>query len=611
MAIRSMMHQRPRVRSSTQAWRRRTGLTLMAVASVSLLLVNLVAPADNTAFLPGPSAAGGLRPSVPVRMVDAAPVAAAHFAEVLPSGTPSTETGLAAEQKSFSRTRSLLGSSMSSLGVAPLAAAAAYAACSRSSSNKLARNSGSGSTTQDSGSAIGGLSIIAGWVVLMYAIQHSIIGIPGISEANVLYFPIVATFIAGYGVIVLEEQLEINKAATALVLGVLVWVFIGTGLNLSGSEFETYIKETLVDVSEVVFFLLGALTIVEIMDAHKGFDIITRQITQTKARDLLVVVGVLTFVLSSVLNNLTVVIVMISLLQKVVKDEELRLKIGGVVVVLSNAGGAWTPIGDITTTMMYIGGQVTTVPLLVNLVVPSVLCLVGTLGFEFIQMDGEKEFTRPAAKSGDNETPNGQSLVFFGGLFGMVSVPVFTALTQCPAWSGMMLVLGLLGVITSLLHEADEEEYSMKGALERVEVPDCLFFLGVLFAVGGLEKVGLLKEFATQLNALVSSDVIIATLLGIASAIVDNVPLVAASQGMYDLSTTPPNAPLWNLICYCAATGGSLLVIGSAAGVAFLGLEKGASFGWYVKEITPGALVGYFLGIAGCVAQQELGLTIK
>lgn len=174
-----------------------------------------------------------------------------------------------------------------------------------------------------------------------------------------------------------------------------------------------------------------------------------------------------------------------------------------------------------------------------------------------------------------------------------------------------MLVLGLLGVITSLLHEADEEEYSMKGALERVEVPDCLFFLGVLFAVGGLEKVGLLKEFATQLNALVSSDVIIATLLGIASAIVDNVPLVAASQGMYDLSTTPPNAPLWNLICYCAATGGSLLVIGSAAGVAFLGLEKGASFGWYVKEITPGALVGYFLGIAGCVAQQELGLTIK
>merc|ERR1712194_568124 len=175
----------------------------------------------------------------------------------------------------------------------------------------------------------------------------------------------------------------------------------------------------------------------------------------------------------------------------------------------------------------------------------------------------------------------------------------------------MMLVLGLLGVVTSGLHEAEEEEYTMKGALERVEVPDCLFFLGVLFAVGGLERIGLLKTFAGQLNSVVSSDVLIATILGIASAVVDNVPLVAASQGMYDLSTTPPNAPLWNLICYCAATGGSLLVIGSAAGVAFLGLEKGASFGWYVSKVTPPALVGYFAGVAGIVAQQSLGLAFK
>lgn len=459
------------------------------------------------------------------------------------------------------------------------------------------------------GLAFGILGVIGGWVAIMYAIQHSIIPIPGLSQSNVLYFPIVATFVAGYAVIVLEEQTEINKAATALVLGVLIWVFVGTGLNLSTTEFTNNLRETLTDVSEVVFFLLGALTIVEIMDAHKGFDIITKSITATKSRDLLVVISILTFFLSSVLNNLTVVIVMIALLQKIVKDEELRLRLGGVVVVTSNAGGAWTPIGDITTTMLYIGGQVTIVPLIVNLVFPSLLCLIGTVGFEYIQFE-DAEFSRPAGGRGD-DAPNGQGLIFWGGLLGMVSVPVFSAATNCPAWSGMMLVLGLLGVVTSVLHDKEEEEYSLKGALERVEVPDCLFFLGVLFAVGGLERVGLLKEFASQLNNLVSNEVIIATLLGFASAVVDNVPLVAASQGMYDLGAYPPDSGLWNLICFTAATGGSLLVIGSAAGVAFLGLEKGVSFGWYLQKVTPAALVGYFFGIAGMVAQQSLGLSIK
>jgi Na+/H+ antiporter NhaD/arsenite permease-like protein len=456
------------------------------------------------------------------------------------------------------------------------------------------------------------LLAIFGFCAVMYAIQHSIIALPFLAPGQELYFPIILTFIVGYGVIVLEEQTEINKAATALVLGVLVWVFVGTGLNLTPEQFDKDIKETLEDVSEVVFFLLGALTIVEIMDAHKGFDIITKLITQTKTRDLLVVISVLTFVLSSVLNNLTVVIVMISLLQKIIKDTDLRLKIGGIVVVASNAGGAWTPIGDITTTMLYIGGQVTTVPLIANLLVPSIACLIGTLGYEYVQMDGEQTFERPTSGSGgkDEEVPNGQQLVFWSGLVGMVSVPVFTALTQCPAWSGMMLVLGLLGVMTSLLHPPEEEKYNLKGALTRVEVPDALFFLGVLFAVGGLERVGLLKAFAVQLSSLVPSDALVAILLGFASAVVDNVPLVAASQGMYDLGVHPANEALWNLICYCAATGGSLLVIGSAAGVAFMGMEKEVSFGWYFSKITPPALVGYFFGVAAMIAQQSLGLAV-
>jgi len=299
------------------------------------------------------------------------------------------------------------------------------------------------------------------------------------------------------------------------------------------------------------------------------------------------------------------------LMQKLVKDVEFRQRLGGVIVVASNAGGAWTPIGDITTTMLYIGGQVTTVPLLGNLVFPSILCLVGCLGYEYLRMDGETPFERPPSTDDEDERPpEGQALVFWGGLAGMITVPVFTAFTQCPPWSGMMLVLGLLGVITSLLHDPEDERYSLKGALTRVEVPDALFFLGVLFAVGGLERIGLLKAFAIQLSALVPSDAIVAILLGFASAVVDNVPLVAATQGMYDLNAHPANDALWNLITYCAATGGSLLVIGSAAGVAFMGMEKGVSFGWYTANIAPAALCGYFLGVAGLLGQQALGLTL-
>ena len=202
------------------------------------------------------------------------------------------------------------------------------------------------------------------------------------------------------------------------------------------------------------------------------------------------------------------------------------------------------------------GGQVTTVPLLTNLFVPSSLCLLGAMGYELLfVIEGRKPFERRKEKSISTEAPAGQQLVFWGGLLGMVGVPVFTAFTKCPAWTGMMLVLGLLGLITSLLHEPGDDRYSLKGALKRVEVPDALFFLGVLFAVGALERVGLLKDFAEQLSQLLPDDSLVAIFLGFASAVVDNVPLVAATQGMYDLSAHPANDGLWNLITYCAATG--------------------------------------------------------
>jgi len=447
------------------------------------------------------------------------------------------------------------------------------------------------------------------WVLVMCAIQHSVVPVPFLEGKQCEFLPIVLTFIAGYGIIVLEEVFEIHKTATALILGVMVWALVGTGVTMPTSEFEEAVAETLHDISEVVFFLLGALTVVEIMDAHKGFDIITASIKATKKRELVIIIGVLTFLLSSVLNNLTVVIVMVSLLKKLVEEDEFRRKLGGLVVVASNAGGAWTPMGDITTTMLYIGGQVTTVPLLGNLLFPSIMCLIGTLGWELMQMtDGT--FKRPQASSTSEKPPVGQAFVFWGGLAGMIFVPVFSGLTQCPAWSGMMLNLGVLALITSLLHDPHDDKFSLHSALSRIEVADALFFLGVLFAVGGLERVGILKALAEKLSQICPIDSIVAILLGFASAVVDNVPLVAASQGMYDLTQHPPDDALWNLITYCAATGGSLLVIGSAAGVAFMGMEKDVSFGWYVKAIAPAALVGYFFGVAGMMGQQAAGLAL-
>jgi len=449
---------------------------------------------------------------------------------------------------------------------------------------------------------------LALWTLVMCAIQHGYLPVPFVEGKQCEYLPIVLTFIAGYGVIVLEEVFEIHKTATALILGVMVWALIGTGVTMPSQEFEEAVAETLHDVSEVVFFLVGALTVVEIMDAHKGFDIITASIKATKKKELLVIIGVLTFLLSSVLNNLTVVIVMVSLLKKLVKEDAFRMKLGGLVVVASNAGGAWTPMGDITTTMLYIGGQVTTVPLLGNLIFPSIMCLIGTLGWELMQMD-DGTFERPKAEGGEQKAPVGQSFVFWGGLAGMIFVPVFSGVTQCPAWSGMMLNLGILSLIVSLLHPHDSH-FSLHHALQKIEMADALFFLGVLFAVGGLERVGILKALAEKLSEICPADSVVAILLGFASAVVDNVPLVAASQGMYDLTQHPPDDALWNLITYCAATGGSLLVIGSAAGVAFMGMEEKVSFGWYLKAIGPAALIGYFFGVAGMMGQQAAGLAL-
>jgi len=451
------------------------------------------------------------------------------------------------------------------------------------------------------------------WIGLMMAIQHGLVSVYFLAPGQELYVPIIATFLVGFVVVILEERTNIHKAWAALMLGGLIWTLIGTGMHLRPEEFQKGMTSCLAETSKIVFFLLSVLTIVATMDAYRCFDIITRNVKATKARDLLLTMGVLTFFLSSIMDNLTVVIIMVSLMRQLVKDDDLRLRIGGFLVVASNAGGTWTPMGDITTSVLYFGEQVTAVPLMINLFLPSLACLIGTLSYGYFCIDADATFERSSASTsaGHCECPPGQGLILSIGLIGMVLVPAFTAMTHCPAWAGTLMLLGLLGTCTSILHGMHHMKYSIHVALRSIDLPNTLFFLGVLLAVGGLEQTGLLAKLAVEVHQLWPSDSMVAILLGIASSVIDNVPLVTAAQGMYDLTNHPANSLFWNLITFCCATGGSLLIVGSAAGIAFAGLEHKASFGWYLTTVSPGALFGYALGIAVIFAQHAAGLTIK
>ncbi|KAK6946068.1 Citrate transporter-like domain [Dillenia turbinata] len=414
----------------------------------------------------------------------------------------------------------------------------------------------------------------------------------------------------GYAGIIFEESLAFNKSGVGLLMAVSLWVIRSIGApstEIAVSE----LRNASVEVSEIVFFLLGAMTIVEIIDAHQGFKLVTDNITTRKPRALLWVVGFVTFFLSSVLDNLTSTIVMVSLLRKLVPPSEYRKILGAVVVIAANAGGAWTPIGDVTTTMLWIHGQISTLEIMKDLFVPCAISLAVPLALMSLtsEVNGKGQDTSSVLAS-EQMAPRGQ-LVFSVGIGALLFVPVFKALTGLPPFMGMLLGLGVLWLLTDAIHYGESERQKLKvpQALSRIDTQGALFFLGILLSVSSLEAAGILREIANYLDAHIPNVELIASAIGVVSAFIDNVPLVAATMGMYDLTSFPQDSEFWHLVAFCAGTGGSMLVIGSAAGVAFMGMEK-IEFFWYLRKISGFAFAGYAAGIAAYVAIHNLQLSL-
>lgn len=416
-------------------------------------------------------------------------------------------------------------------------------------------------------------------------------------------------FVAGYVAITLEHNIKINKAASALVAGVLCW----TVYILGGHDAETvnhHLSEHISEITGIVFFLLGAMVIVELIDAHDGFENITQRIKTTDKRKLLWSVGFITFFLSAVLDNLTTTIVMVSLLRKLVADREDRMKFAGLVIIAANAGGAWSPLGDVTTTMLWIGGQITALNIVKMLFLPSVVCLLLPLWLLTRSMKGKVQ--APARVEGDevgNSTPYERNLVFAIGVGALLFVPIFKTVTHLPPYMGILLGLGVMWILTEFIHSGKDEiekgAKSVNHALRKIDTPSILFFLGILVTISALESVGVLRSMAGWLDEVIGNVTIVGVLIGFLSAVVDNVPLVAAAQGMYSLEVYPVDSFFWELIAFCAGTGGSALIIGSAAGVAAMGMEN-ISFTWYLRKFTLLASIGYLAGVAVYVLQHQI-----
>ncbi len=416
-------------------------------------------------------------------------------------------------------------------------------------------------------------------------------------------------FIAGYAAIAFEHPLKINKSASALLTGVLCW----TVYILSTHQNELVIEqlyEHLGQISGILFFLLSAMTIVELIDAHDGFEVITSRIKTNDQRKLLWIISILTFFLSAVLDNLTTTIVMISLLRKMINDRQTRLFFVSMVVLAANAGGAWSPIGDVTTTMLWIGGQITSDNIVLHLFLPSLVCLVVPLVIVSFTIKGKIENPAPIlVEQSDKTTQSEQRIILAIGLGALLFVPLFKTITHLPPFMGILFGLSILWIVTEFIHknknDADKDVYSVIQALRKADVPSVLFFLGILVAISALESTGQLSRLAAFLDAQIGNINIIVMAIGLLSSVVDNVPLVAAGMGMYDMQTYPVNHFFWSFLAYCAGTGGSCLIIGSAAGVAAMGMEK-IDFIWYLKRISILALVGYLAGAGMFLLQHYI-----
>jgi Na+/H+ antiporter NhaD/arsenite permease-like protein len=418
---------------------------------------------------------------------------------------------------------------------------------------------------------------------------------------------IITIFVLGYAAIALEHTIKLNKAASALITGVLCWTVYSLYLpdkHLINEQLTTHLGE----LSGILFFLIGAMTIVELIDAHDGFYVITDKITQTNKKTLIWIIGFITFFLSAILDNLTTTIVMISLLRKLVKDDNDRLYFAGIVIVAANAGGAWSPIGDVTTTMLWIGGQITTVNIILKLLIPSLFCLIIPLIFISMKIRGKVERASNDITPQDKPLPKKhQRIVLFSGILVLVLVPVFKTFTHLPPYMGMLLGLGILWIITEIIHSSKDDDdgrkYSVVQALREIDTPSILFFLGILVSIAALQSTGILTQVAEFMTASIGNDSMIVISIGLLSSIVDNVPLVAASQGMYSLVQYPTDHYFWEFLAYCTGTGGSALIIGSAAGVAAMGMEK-INFFWYLKNISWLALIGFFSGAVIYILQD-------
>lgn len=456
----------------------------------------------------------------------------------------------------------------------------------------------------------------------------------------------IVVFILGYACITLEHSLKIDKAAIALITGILCWTIYVTGKDdivklenvkeYAEKEFsntyknevietttsnnkdtydiiqhyvtEVQLFEHLSEIASILFFLMGAMTIVEIIDLHGGFRVVTEKITTSSKFKLLWIIGILSFFFSAALDNLTTSIIMVSLTRKFIADQKDRWIFLGMVIISANAGGAWSPIGDVTTTMLWIGDQITSVEIITNLFIPSLVCFIVPATILSFRMKGEIKRPDDSFMVNSHHTSVFQrNFVFIAGVAGLIFVPIFKSVTHLPPFMGMMLSLGILWLITDIMHrkrDADERKYfSAFHALEKMDVPTVLFFLGILLAVGSLQSAGQLNEMSIFLEKNIGTQTdngiyIIGIIIGLLSAIIDNVPLVAAAMGMYPIEASGyfmQDGLFWEFLAYCAGTGGSVLIIGSAAGVAIMGLEK-IPFFWYVKKISLLAFIGYLCG---------------
>jgi len=417
-------------------------------------------------------------------------------------------------------------------------------------------------------------------------------------------------FVMSYAAIAFEHPLNINKSASALIGAGLLWTIYA--LAGGGENLHSELAHTIEEIAQIAFFLMGAMTIVELIDSHSGFDIITKKINTTKLSSLLIVVVILTFFLSAVLDNLTTTIVMVSLMKKILGRREDRLIFAGLIVISSNAGGAWSPIGDVTTTMLWVGGQITSAAVIKSVLIPSVIATIVPLAIYYVLMRG-KPVQGPTNTVSLNLNPpisdGERNFIFFLGIGCLVFVPVFKIITHLPPFLGVLFGVGILWLATDIIHRKKDfdtqKHLALAHSLSKIDLSSIVFFIGILLAVATLQHAKILAGLAQWLDGTVGNLSVIVMLIGAFSSIVDNVPMVAGTMSMYSMTDHPTDSFLWEFLAYCAGTGGSILIIGSAAGLAAMGIEK-IDFFWYLRKVSLLAIIGYLSGAAAFLIQYHL-----